>query len=161
MRDARSLENTDQETKALERAWAEVEALDRKIGKMTAILIDTDAKRPLLEQIEHWEDEREKLRAGVVELETRLRHARAVAGIGEKDILRVLDNLAEDLTTLTDEERRDYLRGFIDRIVMDPKTLTCRIHYQIQAVSGDKLASPRRAELNPVLRAWAALRLAA
>jgi hypothetical protein len=35
------------------------------------------------------------------------------------------------------------VRAIVARIVMDERDLTCRIHYEIPAVSGDKLASPR------------------
>jgi site-specific DNA recombinase len=157
---ARQLAQSDTQIQALERAWTAIETLDRKIAKVTAMLPD-GPQRPLLEQIRKWEDERAKARAGTIDLESRLSQARAIAHITERDVLRLLDELAGNMAGLDPAALRDFLRTIIDRIIMDPATLTCRIHYEIAAVSGDKLASPRRSADIPTLTAWTILRLAA
>jgi hypothetical protein len=64
-----------------------------------------------------------------------------MAGVTEKDVLQILDNMANDMASLEPEELRDFLRGRIEKIVMDQQTLNSRIHYQIPALSGDRLAS--------------------
>ena len=96
----------------------------------------------LLEQIGKWECEREKIRAGLIDPETRLAQARAIAGITKRDVVAILNNLANDLAALDAAHLRDFVRAIIARVVMDAN-LNCRIHYEIPAVSGDKLASPR------------------
>jgi hypothetical protein len=72
-----------------------------------------------------------------------LRLVRAIADITEKAVEHLLDNMANDMATLDAAELRDFLRARIGRIVMDAETLNCRIHYEIPAETGDKLASPR------------------
>lgn len=159
VRDARRLMAPEDEVKAIARAYTEIEALDRKIAKVTALLPEGQ-QRPLMEQIGKWEREREQIRAGVIDLETRLKHARAIAGITERDVLQLLDHLADDLARLEPVQMKDFLRGLIDRVTMDPATLQCRIHYEIPAVSGDKLASPRGLTAIPTLAAWSRLKVA-
>ena len=161
VRAARKLESPDDEAEAIARAYDEIAALDRKIAKVTAMLAETDATRPLMVQIGKWEDERGKIQAGIIEGETRLKHARAVAGITERDVLGILDGLADDMASLDAVELREFLRSIIDRVTMDASNLNCRIHYEIPAISGDKMASPRRSELNPTLAIWTAARIAA
>ena len=100
----------------------------------------------MLEQIRRFEENREKIRASVIDNETRLKQARAIAGITESDVLAILDNLANDLASLDAPQLREFVRAIVARVVMDARDLTCRIHYEIPAISGDKLASPRRYE---------------
>jgi site-specific DNA recombinase len=142
VRAARELAQPDPELQAIERAYVDIEALDRKIAKITELLPE-GPQRPLLEQIRRFEERREKIRAGVIDHETRLKQARAIAGITERDVVAILDNLANDLATLDAVQLREFVRAIVTRIVMDAGDLTCRIHYEIPAVSGDRLASPR------------------
>ena len=100
-------------------------------------------ERPLLAQVGMWEQEREKIRAGIIDLETRLVHARAVSGITEKDVIQILDNLANDMVSLVRNELKDFLSGIIGKVAMDPETLNCQIHYTIPASTGELMASPR------------------
>ena len=123
-------------------AYAGIEALERKIQKVTGMLAE-GIEQPLLAQISMWEQEREKIRAGIIDLETRLVHARAVAGITEKDVLQILDNLANDMASLDRNELKDFLRGIIGKVAMYPETLNCQIHYTIPAATGELMASPR------------------
>ena len=139
---AHQLESPEDEIAEIARTYARIEALDRKIQKVTGMLAE-GPQRPLLAQIAMWEEEREKIRAGLIELETRLVHARAVAGITERDVLRILDNLANDMASLDRNELKDFLRGIIGKVAMDPETLKCKIHYTIPATTGELMASPR------------------
>lgn len=159
VRDARRLAVPDDEVKAIARAYSDIDELDRKISKVTGMLAE-GIERPLLLQIGKWEAEREQIRAGVVDMETRLKHARAIAGITEQDIVQLLDNLATHMASLTPTETRDFLRGLVDRVILDPKTLHCRIHYEIPAISGDRLASPGRSAFIPALCAWSVAKVA-
>lgn len=147
---ARRIEPPDAAAEALAATWAQIERLEAQIGRMTAMLAETEARRPLLAQIEKWEGEREKLQASLIDHETRLKQARQVAAITAADIERILSELASNLDRLDPAELRDYLRNIISVITLEPTTrMTARITYRIPASSGDKLASPRRAELIP------------
>ena len=159
---AHNIQKPDDEAAELARAWSAIEDLDRRISKVTAMLSETDARRPLLAQIEKWETEREKIRAGTIELESRLQNARQLATLTERDIERILQDLAKNMAELNAEDLRDFLRTIVERIEMAPTApLTCRISYKIPAVSGDKVASPRRAGDIPAIVVERLLRLAA
>jgi site-specific DNA recombinase len=141
---ARKMVNPDNEADELGRAWSSIEDLDRKIAKVTGMLAETDAQRPLMLQIEKWETEREKIRAGMVELETRLQQARLVANITARDIEKIVAELADNMASLDATELRDFLRTFIEQITLEPTTpVTLRISYKIPMITGDKVASPR------------------
>jgi hypothetical protein len=63
---------------------------------------------------------------------------------------------------LNAEDLRDFLRTIIERVELTPTApLTCRISYKIPAASGDKVASPRRADAIPAIVVDRLLRLAA
>ena len=76
-------------------------------------------------------------------METRLVYARAVAGIGEKDVPQIPEHLANDTASLDRNELKDFLRGRIGKVTMKQETLNCRIHYIIPAATGELTASPR------------------
>jgi hypothetical protein len=61
-RAARRRAQPDPELQAIERSYADIEALDRKIAKITELLPEPP-QRPLLEQIRRFEERREKIRA--------------------------------------------------------------------------------------------------
>ncbi len=105
-------------------------------------LLETTAKRPLLVQIETWEIEHEKIRASIIEEETRQARSRVAADIAEGHVAGMLDDLSASLEELPLEQQRDVLRGFIEHIEIDPATLAGRINYHFSALSGDKMASP-------------------
>ena len=141
--DAHRMAAPDAAVEAIKSAYAQIETLDRRIGSLMATLPETTAKRPLLEQIERWETEREKLRASIVHEETRLARSRAATDITEGHIVRMLDDLSANLAELPLDEQRDVLRGFIEHVEIDPATLEGRICYHFSALCGDKVASPR------------------
>jgi len=117
---ARKMEDPDVPAAELARAWSTIEGLDRKIKRVTGMLGETDAQRPLLEQIEKWEAEREGLRAGIIDKESWLKNARLVAGITARDIERILKELADNMADLEPAELRDFLRTIVDRVTIDP-----------------------------------------
>jgi len=142
LQDARRMAAPTAPVEAIKRAYAQIEALDRKISSLMASLPETTAKRPLLTQIETWETEREKVRASIIDEETHLARSRAARNITESHIAGMLDDLSASLEEMPLDEQRDFLRGFIDHIEIDPVTLAGRINYHFSALSGDKMASP-------------------
>jgi site-specific DNA recombinase len=157
-RSARAMAEPDVETTAIARAYADIEKLDGNIAKVTAMLPE-GPQRPLLEQIGKWELEREKIRAGIIGTETRLRQARLIASITEADVTKILAGLATDMPT-DREALKDFVSGMVARITLDPATLQCRINYDIPAATGDFVASPRRHVEIPRLAAWTLLKVA-
>ena len=145
LEDARRMAAPEAAVDAIKSAYGRIETLDRRIKSLMETLPETTAKRPLLQQIEQWEKEREQIRASIIEEETQLAHSRAAGEITERHIVRMLDDLSANLAELPLEEQRDVLRGFIEHVEIDPATLRGRICYQFTALEsgGDKMASPR------------------
>ena len=133
--EARRMDAPEAPVKAIAQAYAQIETLDRKITTLMAALSETTAKRPLLEQIERWESERETIRVSTIEEETRLARSRAAAEITESHIVQMLDDLSGSLQELPLDQQRDLLRGFIQHIELDPATLEGRICNHFSALS--------------------------
>ncbi|MCC7483542.1 MAG: hypothetical protein IT529_01005 [Burkholderiales bacterium] len=70
--------------------------------------------------------------------------------ISEADVRAILAGLAEQFEEADREGLKDFLAGLVERIDLTADGSRCVIHYRIS--TGDKLASPRRAGLIPVLR---------
>lgn len=157
---ARTMAQPDAETDAISRAYAQIEELDGKIAKVTAMLPD-GPQRPLLEQIGKWEAEREKIRAGIIGSETRLRQARIVAGITEREVEKILDQMTSEMEHLDRDQLKDFIASMVETITLDPATLNCRINYEIPAEAGKFMASPRRLAEIPRLAIQTLLRIAA
>lgn len=142
--EARRISSPTAEAKTIERAHKEIATFDRRINALMATLADTAAKRPLLEQIERWECEREEIRARIAQAEAKAAIGQKAARVTERHVTQMLNDLSAELETLTPEDQRDLLRGIVSRIELDPVSLTGRIGYEIPVgVTGDKLASPR------------------
>jgi hypothetical protein len=89
---------------------------------------------------------------------------RVLLMITEQHVREVLAGMIGELEHDREAAKRA-LRMLLERVTLDER-LTCRIHYAIPVVTGDKLASPRDPELNPGysgprLRALAGLALLA
>jgi hypothetical protein len=97
----------------------------------------------LLRQIETFELERESLLTEMVNAQERAETARVLSQITERDVERLLAALMERMDELEPTALKDFLRGLVQHVELDPITLTCRIQYQIRLGSGVKLASPR------------------
>jgi alanine racemase len=80
---------------------------------------------------------RSRTSAGVAKAQ---RQARAVKPT-ERDVEVLLTGLASHLAEAEREGLRDMLAEVVERFELDPKTLTCRVHYRIS--SGKLMASPR------------------
>lgn len=125
--------------------------IEKRIGKLTALLEETDSPAPLLRRIEELEKDREETFQRFTRLEDETRKAKALAAVKESDVRRLLDTLAEDMATLNRDHLKDFLSGMIEEVTLDPTTRSGEIRYRIGA-SGVKLASPRPSGLNPTLR---------
>jgi hypothetical protein len=148
LQEAQQMEAPDANEAAIERGYSQMAALDRRINGLMAGLAETTAKRPLLEQIERWEQERETIR-GTLAREEQSRALRdAMARVTQRDIEQALDEFSQTLAALPAAEQRDVLRGIVERIELDPVSLTGRIGYAMPIknpgiATGVSLASPR------------------
>lgn len=135
------------ELRALQAEQRDIEA---RIRKLTALLEDAEMPGPLLRRLDELEKERETTSQRLARLEEETRRAKALAAVKEGTVRQMLTALAEDMATLERDRLKDFLGGFIERIVLDPATRAGSIRYRIGA-SGVKVASPRGAGDNPIL----------
>ena len=123
-----------------------VEAVDRKIDRLTKILAKTTAQRPLLDAIEKLEIERTRLEQRRIEHASRKDDARRIASVTEEEVLEALRGFGEQIATFEPEERealKSFLVGLVKKITLSPNDLTCQIYYEIPLENSSKLAFPR------------------
>lgn len=133
---------------ALERRKAEKEAA---IAKISGLLDQTTAPRPLLERIELLEGELREIASQAAMVAEEARLAKRLAEVTELDVRAFLRAIADELGELDRGALKDFLRQLLDQVVLDPASPTCTLHYRV-VLGGDKVASPQGFERNPTLR---------
>jgi hypothetical protein len=112
------------------------------MAKLTGLLDQTTEPAPLLRRIEELEYERRKAADRAARAEADRKQAQAAREITEKDVIRAFTKLADDLAELDRDALKDALRGWIDRVELDPATRVGRLHYRL-TLGGVNVASPR------------------
>ena len=128
----------------------QVKEIDVALARLLALIEQTDTPAPILRRIEAREAERAELSIRLERLEEVTRQAKALAAVKEADAQRLLAALAEDMALLDRDHLKDFLRGLVEALILDPETRTGSIRYRI-AASGVKVASPRGFVPNPSL----------
>lgn len=118
--------------------------LSHQIARTIDLAAKMDDPAPILRRVADLEDERETVTGKLAELRRRQDQAQAVATISVADVRAALRTLRQGLEG---EEIRPVLAEMIERIVLEPETLTCRIEYRL---GGEILASRRGSEMTPV-----------
>lgn len=146
-------------------ARREAAIIDGRINKLTGLLLEMENPRAILDKLDELERERTRLRRQTDEIEALLREQKALANVTEADVARVLERLAADFQAVPQEALRAFLTSLIEKIELDPVSLTVRIHYRIAAANRGLVASPRQHDPIPgaesILRAVMALKIAA
>jgi len=132
----------------LRRALQEAET---KIEGLLELSLGLTDPAPALRKVDALECQRTQLQDELSRLEQDARTQDALRDVTEPQVLAVLQGLAGELQQLPRGALKDALHTLISKIVLDPETLQCRIHYRIAL--GDKRASPRRRILIPPLEA--------
>jgi hypothetical protein len=89
------------------------------------------------------EGERQKSATQVAELEREEAAAHVFSQVTEEHAMQLLKGIAKDFNYHDRESLKEWLQSIVERVVLDPEKLTCRIHYGIPVQRRDKLASPR------------------
>jgi hypothetical protein len=97
-----------------------------------------------LDKVEAERIELERQAAGQAEL---VAGDRVLLMITEQHVREVLGGMVGDLEHDREAAKRT-VRRLLERVTLDEQ-LTCRIHYAIPVITGDKLASPRVGKLIP------------
>lgn len=126
--------------------------IETAIGRMMDLATDMADPAPALRKIEKLEEERKAL-TGTAERATQEAAARAAwQQVTEADVRATLNAMVADIDALDREALKDWLARLLDKIELDPETLSVRLHYRITPARGDKLASPRDYDAIPPLR---------
>ena len=125
---------------------ATVEKISNKIGRMLELAAGLSDPAPALREIDKLEKQRTSLAAELAQLEREQESLDALKKITEKDVRRVLNGILEDMDTMHREALKDLLGTLTEKILLDPDSLECRIHYRIGIENRNKMASPRGVE---------------
>lgn len=124
--------------------------LAERIGRTMDLVPQMTTPGPALRKIDQLERERLQAVADLQVAEAAAAAAAAIASITPADVARVLTQITADAKGDARSELRASVLSIVDRIELDPETLSAAVHYRIEApMSGVKLASPRRSDLNP------------
>ena len=67
----------------------------------------------------------------------------ALANITTTQVAGLLKNFSENLSSVPEERWKETIRPLVDKIVLDPETLDCCIHYRFAVDDRLCMASPR------------------
>jgi site-specific DNA recombinase len=137
------------ELRALQRRAAE---LERRLARVRNLLPDVKDPRALLPKLDELQGEKAEVEQRVAALAEEVAGARVLTMVTEADVRAVLARLAEGMEGLERMELKTRLRGLLERITVDPRSLTCCLYYAIPAGTGVSVASPRGRVLNPGVR---------
>ena len=118
-------------------------ALSNQISKLMDVVSRMNDPDPALRKIEELE-KRLKVLAHEIDLREKEYTATAVLrNINEKHIKQILDELETRLSEDNAESMKDTLMDMVDKIVLDPESLDCKVIYKIPVENRNKVASPR------------------
>lgn len=146
----------------IEQLKCDAAAVETRIEKFLELAASMRDTAPVLRKVEGLERDRKRLEAELRRAERDLREAQIIADLPDREIRKQLEELARDAETFDRERLKDWLRGKIDKILMDPADLSCKIFYCLPARGerGDKVASPRGEAPNPRFRSTSSVRVA-
>ncbi len=118
-------------------------AISDQISKMMDLAGRLDDPDPALRKVEELE-KRRKMLSHEIDLREQEHTATAVfRNITENHIRKILRQLEERLNQGNSEAMKDTLIHMVEKIVLDPESLDCKIYYRIPVEGRNKVASPR------------------
>lgn len=153
VRQAQATLRSPDESGDLARLTMERADVDKRIGRLTALLSEIATPAPLVRQIEKFEAQRTRIEEGIAAVKRRTEQAKAVKLITPEHVRRLLDDMASNLEALSRAEAKAFVAGLVARVIFDPGESKCCIQYRIPLETGDLVASPRRSVQIPRWRA--------
>lgn len=124
----------------------QIVGINSQISKASDLALQLEDPAPMLRKIAELETRRKLLVDEVARLEREHQAQVMLAGISEKDVAAVLDGIANSLESLPQAQWKQLIRSLVDKIILDPVDLECRIHYRIAVENRLRMASPRGVE---------------
>lgn len=138
-----------------------IAAITQRAARVANLVPEMKHPEALLAKLDELQVEKTKLERQAAEKVDQLGAIRAVSSVTESDVRSLLRSLTSDLQKHDPAQVKDFLRGSIEKITLDPAGTTCCLHYAIPVFTGDSVASPRAADVIPTMRLRRFLRLAA
>jgi site-specific DNA recombinase len=142
-RDARPAKR-EAELRELQR---QIRELERKAGRIRSAISQMQHPEGMIRELDKVEAERLELERQAADQVDVVAGDRVLLMITEQHVREVLAGMIGELEHDREAAKRA-LRMLLERVTLDER-LTCRIHYAIPVVTGDKLASPREGKLIP------------
>jgi site-specific DNA recombinase len=139
---------------------SQLTTLMQRISRLMDLAAKMTDPDPALREIEGIERQRKQLANEIALLDRERAASASLGGYTAARMQQLLAGTAEQLRAAQDRENaKDLLRTLVEKIVLDPATLNCQIHYKISV--RNTVASPRGSAAIPILRIITRLQLAA
>lgn len=129
----------------------EIVGINKQIDRATELAMQLEDPSPMLRKVDELERKRKALADEVSSLEREHSVRGALGSITEQQVSDLLAGLAGEMAE--NPKTKQVLRAFVHRVVLDPQTLDCQIHYKMSVSDSLNVASPR------VRDGWAVLEL--
>lgn len=132
-----------------------ISTLTAQIGKTVDLAAQMADPAPVLRRVQDLEHQRAGLVAELGQLRAVRQQQAASTSIDATQVRALLRRLFQEIEAAAAEperraQARQMLAEAVERVELEPSTLTCRLHYAVR--TGDKVASPRPSDLSPVAR---------
>ena len=125
-----------------------VASLSHQVARTVDLAAHIADPAPILRRVADLEAERAGIVDQLDEMRRRQAQRAAISVITPEEVRSLLDAVRDEIMATSNvEEMRTALDALLERIVLDPDTLTAALHYR---VSGEKVASRSCSEMTPV-----------
>lgn len=129
-----------------------IAGLTTQIGRTVDLASQIDDPTPVLRRVADLEHERARLVDELAGWRQRKERQAAAVTFGAAEVKMMLNRLFGEIARAAEDEAlraeaRQAIAEVVERIELDPLTLSARVHYAV--ATGDKVASPRRSEQTP------------
>lgn len=116
--------------------------IDTQVSRALDLALELDDPGPATRKVNELESRRKGLAEEIARID-RERHAeQALQSISRQEVKDLVSGLAEELEASERPRLKGVLQAAIEQVVLDPKTLDCRIHYRITVADTVEMASP-------------------
>jgi len=135
--------------------------VSERISKLLSMAEHLEDPAPCYREIDKLEQQRKSFAQQIVQVQSEYEEQSAISKLSESTIHKMLQRLSDNIEKVDRATLKTLLNRLCEKILLDPETLECQIHYSIRADNRINLASPRGFDTNPVLRYSTELKLAA
>ncbi len=117
--------------------------LQKRISGFMNAAVSLADPAPAYREIDLLEGKRKRLAQEIAELQQQVQESKSAADLSEADVANALSMLADQVRRVDREKLKDLICRLCERILLDPDTLDCEIHYRIRIDDRISMASPR------------------